>query len=136
MNNWKETLITLLNDNIPDLKELRKLEAEARQFKKKIEGTATKPSEFAIFKKQLMENWETVLSLVDKEQEETEIKLEGTKLILENKGENVELEVRTSSRVDSNAVLNQLAIDGIVDIETIESYKEKFTKESKSFIIK
>ncbi|MFV0534014.1 MAG: hypothetical protein ACK5MR_10215 [Cumulibacter sp.] len=57
-------------------------------------------------------------------------------MILENKGENVELEVRTSSRVDSNAVLNQLAIDGIVDIETIESYKEKFTKESKSFIIK
>ncbi|MFV0534015.1 MAG: hypothetical protein ACK5MR_10220 [Cumulibacter sp.] len=56
MNNWKETLITLLNDNIPDLKELRKLESEARQFKKKIEGTATKPSEFAIFKKQLMEN--------------------------------------------------------------------------------
>lgn len=134
-NTWQELLISHISQNSEKIKRIKQIEAEARQLKKEVEGTAAKPSEYAEFKKQLLSHWDTVIDKASTT-EDKRVSTEGNVLKLALEGQQLEVEVKTSKRVDQKKVLDKLVIDGLVSPDVMEKYLEDNTKEVKSFYLK
>lgn len=132
---WQSALITYITDNSDKIKALKEKEAEVRQLKKEIEGTAAKPSDYAVFKKQLTNQWDLVVEKAA-EGADKRISAEGNVLKLNLENQQLEVEVKTSKRVDYKKVIDTLIIDGLVSHEDMEKYLEDNAKEVKSFYLK